>query len=94
MPEKMPQEASQLLDRFESVTRDAMLKLHRVRMQHNELLRAHRRMRHEYSELQQAVKLDPSEHVRIKMIPLQATLRQAISRIDYLLNQGGSQDHE
>ena len=94
MPEKLPHEASHLVDRFESVTRDAMLKLHRVRMQHNELLRAHRRMRHEYSELQRAQKLDPSEQLRVKLVPLQTTLRQAISRLDYLLSQGAPQDHE
>lgn len=81
-------ESQEFLERFERVTREAMLKLHQMRMRHLELQKTHRRLRQEYSELQHLSQLDPADHLRIKMIPLQATLRQAISRIDSLLSQG------
>ena len=81
-------ESQESLERFERVSREAMLKLHQMRMKYLELQKAHRRLRQDYSELQHLSQLDPADHLRIKMIPLQATLRQAISRIDGLLSQG------
>jgi hypothetical protein len=89
--DKVHDNASELIDRFEVVTREAMVKLHQSCVRQNELQKSVRKLRQE-----NAVIVTPhsetSEQLKLKMIPLQATLRQAISRIDTMLSHGNGDD--
>jgi len=76
---------AELIDRFEVVTREAMVKLHQSSVRQNELQKSCRRLRQENAAVV-APPSETSEKLKLKMIPLQATIRQAISRIDSMLS--------
>lgn len=69
-----------VLERFDAVTREAMIQLSRWKGEREE-------WHEERAELHRALKRTSSQDVRLMVIPLQATLQRAIGRIDRLLGE-------
>ena len=82
-----PSHVDALLERYRAVASETMVQLHRLHKQREQWDHEREQWQDQCQTLQRALEKSSADNVRLMVVPMQATLRQAIRRIDHLLHR-------